>query len=297
MSVYIKKLNFYYGIFRFLRAITAPLHILIYFIYRWIFPTLISLFFSFYYRKKITVFVRQGVTHKIKNFDILFSDLDLGIIASDTASADIAKTYAYFKKKFRFLGELEIYNLSEFLYLKNLDPQWKDLYFSIRKVRQLHWIKNRLNPHDTRHIYHQIKDYRKCKTLKKELGNGEDSWSFILESINKIRHDDFVFLQPSLQLPLSLYCNYLSCPVAFDESNIEKMLLILATLPPKEKGVKQIDQMITNLRASNPELNKIFITLNSIELIIANAYIRGCEQQEAWHTKWLNELDISFTNY
>ncbi|MBC7713029.1 MAG: hypothetical protein H7177_06805 [Rhizobacter sp.] len=206
----------------------------------------------------------------------------------------VVSKYYEIKNKMRFLGELEIYSAEEFNTLKQFDNEILNLYSSIRKVRQINWLKNRAIGTLSRGKYHRLKDIRKIFILFEDLHikSAVDVETILFPFLYNITGPEFEFAVAPLHEDFHFYCDYLCQKIKIKTSDQKNIFFLLSCLPLKHRNISLIDSPISELRKINPSVEKVLIQLNQIELMVATAYIRGCQISEPWHDKWL--ADLSF---
>ncbi len=268
----------------------SPLSFIIYNIYKYCAPFLLDAYFNNFHKLEVHFFIRQGLKSSHKKFNFLFSDLDLGVITDSVDFNVIVRDYYKLKHVLRFLGELEIYTSVEYKSLLAIGTKYKVLYERIRKVRQLNWLVNRLMGLRQRNKYHRLKDARKVFLLKSELGIASPLQ--ILDILfNELSSFTLVSNESQLEDFAVFYCDYLSCTIKFTPTNSAKLILILSSLPLKNRNLPELDKATYESRKMSSEIKAIFENLNLLEFLIAKAFIRGAIRTEGWHQKWLSDLE------
>ncbi|MDO9183589.1 MAG: SPASM domain-containing protein, partial [Bacteriovorax sp.] len=242
----------------------------------------------------MSVFYRQGMSRSYKEFNFLFSDLDIGIIAPIEKVGKIKNKFYRFKKIFFFVGELEIYTSEEMASLNKIFKSTGDLYFKIREFRQYNWLRDRMTKitGNKRGYYHRVKDWRKLGLIKRNLGLKDPNYFFV-QLYNTLRsqiESEFVYRCKYELKNTKVYCNYISRELKINETNMHEMVFILSVLPTFSRHDESVNSITQDVRFRNPDIETAFVQLNQIEMIIANAFIRGSSSTETWHEDWLKQL-------
>ena len=277
-----------------LDLLTFPLNVILFPLYRYGLPRLLEFYLSQKANSNIRVFIRQGVKSSFKKFNFLFSDIDIGLVIEDHCDENsLKKNYYHLKKYIKSLGEVEIYTSAEFDLYNKKPEVFLNLYYKIRKIRQLNWLRGRVQEQAWRGSYHRLKDHRKIFILISELKlkSSFNAVDAILEDLKNYTENEFEFNNGDLSFEIPhIYCDYLSQSISL-KNQINNKIFLLAATPTANKGHDKLDDLIKTVRLKNPQVEKVFLQLNEHELLIARAFIRGAPQPEAWHKRWVSQLE------
>ncbi|MFL5813670.1 MAG: SPASM domain-containing protein [Bdellovibrionia bacterium] len=244
------------------------------------------------------LFLRRGAASRSKPvYNPFFSDLDIGIVVQDLTQADrIAASYHQIRRKLIFLGELEIYSVSEFKKLTQLSETYGELYDLMRDGRKAFWLRGeaRQAKRARRSFYHRYKTLRAMRQVlaKSGLARPHHRYQPQIKALWEAVRCEFQVLFPALSETVQFSCPYLSrnFRLSADTPDLNDVLLLLACTPVSERGNPKIDSLIQRVRRSHPGIEAVFVALNEMEYIFMSAFKRGVAKSEGWHQSWLDAL-------
>ncbi len=258
--------------------------------------------------RSFAIRIRHSATRN-ESYNFFFSDFDLSFVVdnSDLEKVEsLSKSYYRIKKVNKFLGELEIYTISEHDRFLLLEEKIKKQYWYLRDLRKIGWIEDGAPNYRTK--YHVVKFYRSMKALlgKFEVFSRPKEFSnvnLVSKSVRNWLESQFESNLLSQPLSFTIFSNYLGFFVSQDpDFSSEKRGIylphpygiLLLSLVPFTTEKEDIMMGVRTFRKNN-KVNSLWRDLTEIEILVLTAVYRGNSEIFSWMPQWIKEIEADIT--
>ncbi|MES2964656.1 MAG: hypothetical protein V4760_12255 [Bdellovibrionota bacterium] len=237
-------------------------------------------------------------------FNFLLSDVDFDLVLlrdfSTEESSHLNEALASVRKKFRFIGEAEVFSADEFRRLKSIETANGDVYSFLRWIRKLRWMEAVIT--SEREAYHRFKAERSNDITRKKIARhlGREANEDLSKSLGAWLDERFP-ASPALRLSRPVWIDYLGYWVAVEGTrDVASPILILtpeqvgaliALVPDIFHESTETTELAKALRAQDSRLLEAWHQMASIEELRQRAWGRTQTELPRDFATWVATLE------